>query len=132
MMYARPITLCALTAAATAGGMGPVAAQEASPAQEARYAALLAHLDPLGDPAATRYVGVVSSMVNVFPGEPPPPEQVCLGPCGMGVFRVVLRGGGSNRPYERPLILKSSLWGSQRREEPETPGFWFCGPSRSQ
>ena len=41
-----------------------------------RFAGLLAHLKPLGDRSAVRHIGVVSSMVNVFPGEPPKPDQM--------------------------------------------------------
>ena len=44
-----------------------------------RFAGLLAHLEPLGDRSAVRHIGVVSSMINVFPGEPPKPDQVDAG-----------------------------------------------------
>lgn len=47
--------------------------------EEARHAGLLAHLEPLGDRSAVRQIGVVSSMVNVFPGEPPKPDQMDTG-----------------------------------------------------
>ncbi len=45
-------------------------------AEKAKFAKLLAHLEPLGDRSAVRQVGIVSSMVNVFPGEPPKAEQM--------------------------------------------------------
>ena len=45
-------------------------------AEKAKFAKLLTHLEPLSDRSAARQVGVVSSMVNVFPGEPPKAEQM--------------------------------------------------------
>ena len=45
-------------------------------AQRAKHAALLAKLTPLGDRTAPRRIGVVSSLVTVFPGEPPRAEHV--------------------------------------------------------
>lgn len=44
--------------------------------QKEKLAKLLAELEPLGDKSAPRHIGVVSSLVNVFPGEPPKPEQM--------------------------------------------------------
>jgi hypothetical protein len=50
--------------------------QRLEEAQRAKHAALRAKLAPLGDRTAPRRIGVVSSMVTVFPGEPPRAEHV--------------------------------------------------------
>lgn len=127
MVHAPLLILCALAAAVTVGIVGPAAADEADPTQAAQYAGLLAHLAPLGDPAATRYIGVVSSMVNVFPGEPPEPDQIQPGISLLAARResesaqVVVSAGPEPLAVERVVVtpLRCNKGGTISRSQIE-------------
>lgn len=71
----------------------PAEAERSNP-----YAQLLAHLGPLGDRSAVRQVGVVSSLANVFPGEPPK----------AGEMQAELVLSAARREYESAQIVLSA------------------------